>query len=174
MSPIRHAFYETFKIIHIVLAALALAGLYYHLALKHLPQIQFIFPIIMIWVVDRVARFVRLLWINAGRGGTKTLVEALPGTACRVTVRLARPWAFKPGQHAYLYMPGISFWQSHPFSVAWCEEAESMDGEKLAMNRQEVLAMRKTSMSFVLRGRSGLSVCLFLLAVVCLVGLLLF
>ncbi len=57
-SPIRHAFYETFKILHIVLAALAIAGVYYHLGLKFLPQIQFVYPVITIWIVDRVARFV--------------------------------------------------------------------------------------------------------------------
>ncbi len=167
MSPLRHAFYETFKILHIILAALALAGVYYHLALKYLPQIQFIFPVIVIWVVDRFARFARLLWVNAGKGGTQTLVEALPGNACRVTVTMARPWTFKPGQHAYLYMPGISFLQSHPFSVAWSEESEALDSDKLAMNRQEVLSMRKTSMSFVIRGRTGMTAKLYRKAADC-------
>jgi len=161
MSPLRHAWYETFKLLHIAMAAVAVMGLYYHLNLKNLPQIRFIYPIIVIWVLDRAARFVRLLYANVGKGGTKTLVEALPGNACRVTVTMARPWTFRPGQHAYLYMPALSFWQSHPFSVAWSEEAEALDTEKLAMNRQEVLGMRKTSMSFVLRGRTGMTAQLY-------------
>lgn len=156
MSPIRHAFYETFKIAHIALSGLAVAGIWYHLLLKNLPQLVYLYPVIALWAFDRLARVLRVAYANIGRGGTKTLVEALPGNACRVTVTMARPWAFKPGQHAYLYMPGIGYWQSHPFSVAWSQEAEDLDSEKgLAMNRQDVLAMRKTSISFVIRARSG-------------------
>ncbi|KAI1144554.1 ferric reductase like transmembrane component-domain-containing protein [Hypoxylon sp. FL0543] len=156
-SIARHAYYESFKILHILLAALAVAGLWYHLDLKHLPQIKWLFPVIPIWAGDRLFRFLRIAYHNFGRGGTKTLVEALPGNAVRLTVNMARPWTFRPGQHAYLYMPTISFWQSHPFSLAWSEEAEDLSGDKLAMNRQDVLAMRKTSMSFIIRGRTGMT-----------------
>ncbi|KAI1412880.1 ferric reductase NAD binding domain-containing protein [Hypoxylon sp. FL1857] len=156
-SIARHAYYESFKILHILLAALAIVGLWYHLNLKHLPQIKWLLPVITIWVGDRIFRFLRIAYHNFGRGGTKTLVEALPGNAVRVTVNMARPWTFRPGQHAYLYMPTISFWQSHPFSLAWSEEAEDLSADKLAMNRQDVLAMRKTSMSFIIRGRTGMT-----------------
>ncbi|KAI1384655.1 ferric reductase NAD binding domain-containing protein [Hypoxylon trugodes] len=153
----RHAYYESFKILHIILAALAIVGLYYHLSLIKLPQVQLLFSIIPIWVGDRIFRFISVAYRNFGKGGTKTLVEALPGNAVRLTVTMARPWTFRPGQHAYLYLPSISFWQSHPFSLAWSEEAEDLNGDKLAMNRQDVLAMRKTSMSFVIRGRTGMT-----------------
>lgn len=114
-------------------------------------------PLIATWVVDRLIRVVLVGKINFGKGGTKTLIEALPGNAVRITVTMARPWAFSPGQHAYLYLPSISLWESHPFSVAWSEEAEDLKSDKLAMNRQDVLAMRKTSMSFIVRGRSGMT-----------------
>lgn len=157
----RHAFYETFKIMHIGLAALSIAGLWYHLKLDDLPQLKWLIAVIPIWVADRLARFVRIAYHNFGNGGTATLVEALPGDACRVTVTMARPWTFKAGQHAYLYMPGISLWQSHPFSLAWSEEAEDLDSEKLAMNRQDVLSMRKTTMSFVIRARTGMTKTLY-------------
>ncbi|KAI1632126.1 ferric reductase like transmembrane component [Biscogniauxia mediterranea] len=153
----RHAYYETFKIMHIVLAALAIVGLWYHLDLKKLTALKWLVPVVPIWIGDRVARFGRLMYHSIGKGGTKTLVEALPGNAIRVTVDMARPWTFRPGQHAYLYMPSISFWQSHPFSVAWSEEAESLNSDKLAMNRQDVLAMRKTTMSFIIRARTGMT-----------------
>ncbi|KAI0851813.1 FAD-binding domain-containing protein [Daldinia vernicosa] len=156
-SIARHAYYETFKLLHIGLAALAIAGLWYHLDLKQLSAIKWLIPVIPLWIGDRLIRVMRLVYHNLGRGGTKTLVEALPGNAVRLTVTMARPWTFKPGQHAYLYMPSISFWQSHPFSLAWSEEAEELTSDKLAMNRQDVLAMRKTSMSFIIRGRSGMT-----------------
>lgn len=157
VSPLRHAFYETFKIFHIILAAVSVMGLYYHLHLGEYKQISLVYPVIGIWVTDRTARFLRVLYNNVGNGGTQTLVEALPGNACRVTVTMARPWTFKPGQHAYLYIPSVGYWQSHPFSVAWSEEAEVLEDDKLAMNRQEVMGMRKTSMSFIIRGRMGMT-----------------
>lgn len=52
-------------------------------------------------------------------------------------------------------MPSIGLWTSHPFSVAWSEEAEDLSDEKLAMNRQDVLEMQKTNMSFIIRARTG-------------------
>ncbi|KAI2470570.1 ferric reductase like transmembrane component-domain-containing protein [Annulohypoxylon bovei var. microspora] len=172
-SIARHAYYEIFKLLHIGLAALAIAGLWYHLKLADLPQIKWLIPVIPIWAVDRFLRIVRIAYHNFGKGGTKTLVEALPGNAVRVTVNMARPWTFRPGQHAYLYMPAISFWQSHPFSLAWSEEAEDLSADKLAMNRQDVLAMRKTSMSFVIRGRTGMTQTLYQRAAACPDGRLL-
>ncbi|KAI1505490.1 ferric reductase like transmembrane component [Biscogniauxia marginata] len=163
----RHAYYETFKIMHILLAVLAIVGLWYHLDMKKLTALKWLVPVVPIWIGDRLMRFGRLMYHNIGRGGTKTLVEALPDNAVRVTVDMARPWAFRPGQHAYLYMPSISFWQSHPFSVAWSEEAESLSSDKLAMNRQDVLAMRKTTMSFIIRARTGMTNTLYQRAADC-------
>lgn len=104
-------------------------------------------------------RLIKLFWRNGG--GSRALVEALPGNAVRVTVNMPRPWTFKAGQHAYLYMPSVGLMTSHPFSVAWSEEAENLEGEKLAMNRQDILAMQKTSMSFIIRERTGFTRKLF-------------
>ncbi|RYP60239.1 hypothetical protein DL769_008200 [Monosporascus sp. CRB-8-3] len=156
-SIARHAYYEFFKIVHILLAIAAFVGLWYHLGMEGLDAIKWLVPVIPIWGGDRFLRFARVVYHNFGNGGNKTVVEALPGNSVRVTVTMARPWTFRPGQHAYLYMPTISFWQSHPFSVAWSEEAESLSSEKLAMSRQDVLAMHKTSMSFIIRGRTGMT-----------------
>ncbi|KAK3302238.1 ferric reductase like transmembrane component-domain-containing protein [Chaetomium strumarium] len=160
-SMFRHAYYETFKLLHIALAILSVIGLWYHLDLKRLPQLKYLYAVVVLWVFDRAARLLRLGYRNLGAGGTKTLVEALPGGACRVTVTMARPWKFKPGQHAYLYMPTIGFWQSHPFTVAWSDEADQLDDEKLPVGRQDVLAKRKTTVSFVIRGRTGFTGALY-------------
>jgi predicted ferric reductase len=153
----RHAFYETFKFMHIGLAILSIIGLWYHLDMAQLPQIKWLIPVVPIWIGDNVARWCRVAYNNWGSGGTKTLVEAMPGNAVRITVTMARPWTFKAGQHAYLHFPTLAPLQSHPFSVAWSEEAEDLDAEKLAMNRQDVLGMRKTSMSYIIRGRTGIT-----------------
>ncbi|KAK4157109.1 ferric reductase like transmembrane component-domain-containing protein [Chaetomidium leptoderma] len=162
-SMFRHAYYETFKVAHIALAIVSILGLWYHLDLVKLPQLKYLYAVVALWVFDRAARLLRIGYRNVGAGGTKTLVEALPGGACRVTVTMARPWVFRPGQHAYLYMPTIGFWQSHPFTVAWSDEADhhADAGEKLPLRRQDVLAAKKTTLSFIIRGRTGFTGALY-------------
>lgn len=142
---------------HIALVILVIIGIWYHLNLSHLPQITLLYGVIAIWCAERATRILKVVYRNMGANGSCALVEALPGNACRVTVNMARPWHFKPGQHAYIYMPSVGMWQSHPFSVAWCEEgAESSMGEdKLVMNRQDIQEVSKTSISFVIRERTG-------------------
>lgn len=149
---------------------MAIVGLWYHLALKDLPQLKLLVAAVIGWGIERAVRVILIAYHNFGRGGTKTLVEALPGGSCRVTVTMARPWTFKPGQHAYLYFPSISYWQSHPFSVAWSDEAEHPDTEKLPMDRQDVLARQKTTVSFIIRGRTGFTGNLYNKAAGCVDG----
>jgi predicted ferric reductase len=108
---------------------------------------------------------VRIAYRNFGAGGTRTLVEALPGGACRVTVTMARPWHFRPGQHAYLYMPTIGFWQSHPFTVAWSDEGDQHadpGSDKLPLTRKDIA--KKTTVSFVIRARTGFTSALYMRA----------
>jgi predicted ferric reductase len=150
----RHAFYETFKLLHMGLVILVIIVVWFHLRLANIPQLTILYGVVALWATEHLLRGMRLLYRNMG--GTKAVVEALPGNACRVTIDMARPWTFKPGQHAYLYMPSIGLWTSHPFSVAWSQDTEVLDpDEKMAMNRQDILAMQKTSMSFIVRARTG-------------------
>lgn len=160
-SIVRHAFYESFKYLHIALVILVLITIWFHLHLDNLDYVSLVYGAIAIWVLERTTRILKVMYRNVGKGGSKALVEALPGNACRVTIDLARPWTFKPGQHAYLYMPSIGLLTSHPFSIAWSEEAEDLSDEKLAMNRQDVLEMQKTKMSFIIRARTGFTDKLF-------------
>lgn len=157
-SIIRHAFYETFKVLHVLLSVFAIVAVFYHVRLQKYWQTDFLYPAIALWALDHAGRVARLVYGNIGAGGTKMLVEALQGSCCRVTVTMARPWAFKPGQHAYLYMPFLSYWQSHPFTVAWCEEVQQSESEKFQnICHAEYVGGRKTSMSFLVRGREGFS-----------------
>lgn len=158
-SMVRHAFYETFKYLHIALAILVIIGVWYHLKLADLPQLPLLYGVIAIWSTDRFLRVAKVFYRN--RFGSRALVEALPGNAVRLTVDMPNPWRFKAGQHAYIYMPSVGLMTSHPFSVAWSDETEDLSDEKLAMNRQDILAMQKTSMSFVIRERTGFTSKLF-------------
>ncbi|MCJ1307027.1 hypothetical protein MMC25_000673 [Agyrium rufum] len=166
-SVIRHAFYETFLHLHIALAILTIVGLWYHIpADGHI----YIKVVVFAWAAERALRFSIFIYRNVGRnGGTKAVIEHLPGEAVRVTLHLARPWVFKPGQHAYLTIPSIGLWTSHPFSAAWSNSTDGTairshsfttnagdeKGSSLVMNRQDVLALHQKSISFVLRRRDG-------------------
>lgn len=106
--------------------------------------------------MQRGVRFGRLIYRNLGNGGTSATVETLPGEALRLNVRMARPWRFKPGQHLYLYMPSVSLWTSHPFTIAWADTEEIPTDEKgLVMTRQDVAGLQKPNMSLVIRRRTG-------------------
>ena len=128
-SPIRHAFYETFLHLHQLAAILAFLGVFVHLHLDHLPQRIWATAIAAIWFLERSIRFLRLLYLNVSLkdGSTKVVVEALPGEASRVTFYLPKRIHVNPGSHVYAYLPGISFWMSHPFSVAWAESTCSAE-----------------------------------------------
>jgi predicted ferric reductase len=120
-SVVRHAFYETFLHLHQFLAFLSILGVYVHIDMGNLQQKSIIRAIVVIWVSERCARFFHMIYLNFSRnkGVTKVEVEALEGEACRVTFSLPRRVNVKPGTHVYAYLPSVSWWMSHPFSVAW-------------------------------------------------------
>lgn len=121
LSPIRHAFYETFLHLHQALAFTAAAGVYVHVDVAHLPARPYLRAVVVLWLCDRTMRLARLLYLNLSRRNGCTWIEvaALPGEACRVTFHLPRHVTIRPGSHVYAYFPRVSWWMSHPFSVAW-------------------------------------------------------
>ncbi|KAF2151039.1 hypothetical protein K461DRAFT_307714 [Myriangium duriaei CBS 260.36] len=169
-SMVRHAYYEAFLHAHILVAATAVIALWVHLSKfpwgwAH----RILLAAVIIWVFERFMRVQNLIRNNVGAGGTLAEVQAMPGNACRVTLHLARPWKFRPGQYVFLYIPSIGWWTNHPFSVAWSDEyrhvhseqglaidSEDSGSEKaLSINSEDVLAIRKTSMCLVVRCRTG-------------------
>ena len=127
-SIIRHAFYETFLHCHQILAMAAIVGVWIHCRLGKLPSATYIQWVLALWMLDRAARLFRIVYRNVGRRGlTKVTVEALPGTgdgtleACLFFFDLARTLIYTPGTHCYVYLPTVSFWMNHPFSIAWSD-----------------------------------------------------
>ena len=154
-SIVRHAFYETFLHAHIILAIVSIAVIWMHLdGLPH--QKQLLLPAMVCWIVERFIRIYLLVRNNLGSGVTKAEVEALPGDAVRITLRVAKPWKFKPGQHVYMYMPSVGLWTSHPFTLAWSQEVGDAMGEKaLPMAKQDILSTKTSSYSLIVRRRTG-------------------
>ena len=153
-SAIRHAFYETFLHLHQCLALMAVIGVYVHIEVAKLPALPYIRAVIAIWAGERLTRLFRLLYLNLScrHGSTNVVVEALPGDACRVTFNLPRHITVRPGSHVYAYLPSVSFWMSHPFSVAWT----SSDSEPPTGLRSESPATPLTPASLE-RQHKGLS-----------------
>lgn len=81
----------------------------------------------------------------------------------RITLRMARPWTFRPGQHIYLYIPAVGWWTSHPFSVGWSEVEDSISDEKsLPMSKQDLVGgPQKETISLLVRRRTGMTDKLF-------------
>jgi len=166
-SIVRHAFYETFLHIHQILAIVAIVGVKVHCNLGVLPGDGCINWVIAIWVLERCARLFRIFYRNLSpRKITKVTVEALEGQgneACRVTIDMARPWQFKPGSHLYIYLPTVSFWMNHPFSIAWSETFDTFSDEKLPDRRQTIMetSHQTTTMSLIIAKRTGMTAKLF-------------
>lgn len=171
-STIRHAFYETFLHLHQFLAVAAMLGVFMHSYKAKLPQQRYINWMISIWVLERIARSIRIVYRNVScRGITKVIVEAMPGSleACRVTFEVQRPWKYRPGCHVYVYLPSVSLWMSHPFSIAWCDTRPtpylSLEDEKLPQTKSDLdlpsLTRTTTSISLVICKRTGMTAKLY-------------
>lgn len=157
-SVIRHAFYETFLHVHQILVIVAIIGVWIHLKLldENKELLLLCVAAVVIWVIERAVRLHTLIRNNTGNGVTKAEIEAMPGDAVRITLRVARSWKFKAGQHIYLYMPSVGLWTSHPFTLAWSQEVDGMTGEKmLPSSRQDIFGSKTVNMSLIVRRRTG-------------------
>ncbi|OAA47092.1 ferric reductase [Metarhizium rileyi] len=170
VSPFRHAFYETFLNLHILLALVIFVCTWVHCATATLPgglpQLSWIMSIVALWFADRFARLFRLVYNNWSRKGfTDAICEALPGEVTRVTIRLPRYLTIPPGTHAYLRFSGIRFWESHPFSIAWVEHmadhslpfVEKEEPIHFGLDKKNTI----TSVSFLIGAQTGFTRQLF-------------
>ncbi|KAF2396404.1 hypothetical protein EJ06DRAFT_460280, partial [Trichodelitschia bisporula] len=166
-SPLRHAFYEAFLVGHRVLAIATIVLIYIHLDVDHLPQVSWVQAVIVLYALEIAARIARTAYFNYSRrsGPTRVTIEALPSDACRVTFALPRAFPNTPGTHVFAYIPALSWFTSHPFSVAWAPA----DGEKpratsvVTLKDPTVLLDRATAkpaastVSLIVRARTGLT-----------------
>ncbi|KAF2756900.1 hypothetical protein EJ05DRAFT_47298 [Pseudovirgaria hyperparasitica] len=158
-SPVRHAFYETFLNTHRLFAAVGIAGVYVHLDLHRLPQVPWMWIVLLFYGSEWFIRIYQIIYNSiATRATTSITVEALPFEASRVTVKLVRPWHPKPGCHAHIYVPAIALWSSHPFSIAWTHPEGTAD-DKEKMDVESLIGRRTTThtISFICRAREGMT-----------------
>jgi hypothetical protein len=166
LSPVRHAFYETFLNIHILMAIIAFVCTWIHCATAHvaggLPQLPWIIAICVLWGADRLARILRLVFANwSGRGYTYAVCEPMPGEVTRVTMHLPRHVNVKPGTHAYVRFWGVNRWESHPFSIAWVDHNDSTRSSLPTAEKDPLIAFDKsgtsTAVSFLIGAQTGMT-----------------
>ncbi|KAI1472559.1 ferric reductase like transmembrane component-domain-containing protein [Daldinia caldariorum] len=161
ISPVRHAFYETFLTFHIVLAFIIFAMTWVHCATATLPgglpQLPWVIAIFILWGAERLARMFRLAYNNwaKGKGFTEAVVEPLPGETTRVTMHLPRHVDIQPGTHAYVRFMGINPWENHPFSIAWVEHQPEADATTVEKSDSESRRRGATSVSFLIGAHTG-------------------
>ncbi|KAF2247273.1 hypothetical protein BU26DRAFT_345199 [Trematosphaeria pertusa] len=165
-SPIRHAFYETFLNIHRLCVIVAFVGLYLHLERHGLPQLPWMYLVILFWASEWAMRALYVVYYNIRLTRTSRItVEAMPGEAVRLTIDLVRDWHPRPGCHVHLYMPALSLWSSHPFSVAWAATSPTPTSsqEKTISTLEGGTALipsapaKSRQLSLICRARTGLT-----------------
>jgi predicted ferric reductase len=129
--PLRQKFYEIFLVTHIALAILAIVGCWYHISLRFATKWGYevwLYIAIAFWLFDRFARFVRVVAYNWVGGSTEAYAELKAGGLISLKVYPCRSWTVQPGEHTFLYFPGIGrMWESHPFSITnWTENGNQI------------------------------------------------
>ncbi|KAI1825825.1 ferric reductase like transmembrane component [Xylaria intraflava] len=171
LSPVRHAFYETFLNTHIILAFITFAVTLAHCVTAEipggLPQLPYVVAIFTLWFLERLARMFRLAFNNwsARRGFTEAVVESMAGNCSRVTMHLPRHVDVPPGSHAYVRFMGVKPWENHPFSIAWVEHhpdnADRSLDEKEMSRSHAIIRKGTTTVSFVIGAHTGFTRQLF-------------
>ncbi|KAK3077374.1 hypothetical protein LTS18_010446 [Coniosporium uncinatum] len=119
LRPLRSLAYELFVMMHVPVAVLYLAFLFWHCK-NYLTSWNYLIATVAIWVFSYVFRLFFLNWTYPGRLswliGDEASVVLLPENAIKVTIPTQMRW--RPGQFVYLRMPGISVFENHPFTIA--------------------------------------------------------
>ncbi|PNS14053.1 Ferric/cupric reductase transmembrane component 1 [Sphaceloma murrayae] len=138
----RRKVYELFVAMHVPLAIVYLALLFWHCK-NYLTSWHYLGATVGIWFLSYVARLFFLNWSNPWRDswlvGEEAAVTLMPENAIKITVPTQMRW--KPGQYVYLRMPGVSMFENHPFTIAslCSEDFHSTYGEEY---RDMVLVFR--------------------------------
>ena len=120
---IRRRWYEIFMLIHIVMAAIYIAGTWLHVA--DYGYLCFVYPAIAVWCFDRIVRISRLIAF----GFPEANIELLQDNTLKVIIPKPSYWKPIPGGHGFIHFFKPScFWQSHPFTLV-----ESPNGQNIML-----------------------------------------
>ena len=129
--------YEYFYVIHIILTPIFLATLFLHNYYCRIPVIV----AAGLWVLDRLIRIIRFFLNNEMAMKLKATMQITYDGSTLVTVP-RRYLPYRAGSHAFLSIPEISRFQSHPFTIASTEDTQAM-------------SEGKSYLQFLIRRRNG-------------------
>ncbi|RKK09427.1 hypothetical protein BFJ66_g9310 [Fusarium oxysporum f. sp. cepae] len=116
----QHRRYELFYVLHVIL----FIALVVFICLHHPDITQKVMIVIFIaaglWILDRLVRATSLLY--HGINNTATL-QPLPSGGTRVIMKKS-PSGARSGQHAYLWVPGVRYFETHPFTIVSTQPLE--------------------------------------------------
>lgn len=108
---LRRRAYETFLVLHILLAVFFIIGLWFHVVVMGYADVMYACS--AVWFADRFVRFVRVLWF----GFPKATLTLLPDETLKIEVAKPKLWPATSGGHAWIhFMLPLTFWQNHPFT----------------------------------------------------------
>lgn len=116
LQYIRRRFYETFYLIHVAMFLVSVVFLGLHKPHKFANAA---IVIGCIYILERLVRTTRLIYYSYNN--SVTLVP-LSGLATKVIFE--KPIGCVPGSHAFITIPGIRKFQSHPFTISSSDRIE--------------------------------------------------
>ncbi|GKT42572.1 ferric/cupric reductase transmembrane component 7 [Colletotrichum spaethianum] len=116
---IRRIAYELFVMLHVPVG-MAYVGLLFWHTKNYLASWNYLWATVGIWVFCYLIRLVNLNWTRPWRlsfmVGDEAAISLLAENAIKITIPTQMRW--KPGQYVYLRMPGVSFFDNHPFTIS--------------------------------------------------------
>ncbi|ORY82128.1 hypothetical protein BCR37DRAFT_37661 [Protomyces lactucae-debilis] len=113
LKQFRERHYEWFYMLHVTSMILSIAFLYLH----NYRCEGFSIAVIVLWVADRLIRFVRTVWYNRSFRQHKARVHCSADGSIKLS--LLRPgFKWEPGSHVFLSLPEVRQLQSHPFTIS--------------------------------------------------------
>ena len=143
---VRKHFYEIFYVIHVVLAIVFVAGLWYHL--NPLDLAQYVIPYIGVWSLEKLCRFFNMFVLFGGyRKNTAVLYEDVLGddkTDIFIKININNYnkslFKLKEGNFGFLYLGlPFCFWQSHPFTFV---KLQNSDDFAIVMKVKKGISMK--------------------------------
>lgn len=119
LSFMRSWMYELFVMVHTPLAWIFVGMMFWHCN-RALTSWNYLYATVALMAASYLLRLFYLNWTNPFRPswliGEEAAVTILPENAVKVTIPTQKKW--RPGQYAYLRMPGIAMFENHPFTIA--------------------------------------------------------
>ncbi|EGW35514.1 uncharacterized protein SPAPADRAFT_131789 [Spathaspora passalidarum NRRL Y-27907] len=118
---LRRKWYEIFVVVHIVFAALYVAGTWIHIV--DLGYGDILYPSVAVWCFDRLVRLCRLAYF----GFPESTLTLVGNETIKMIIPKPKHWTAVPGGHAFVYfMKPAYFWQSHPFTFTSLPEEDKL------------------------------------------------